>query len=147
MSGYRDAEVEEDSAKRNVQTVLEMDRGVIGFDRDVYAGNASNARFSVGSAPTGYRFAGKRGAGSSRWFFNSILAFHSWGCLADCATTTARRYVSGESVLGTQSVIDQFLIGLDTWAGLSRAAGKGHSLGGTFMALEDPYASYNIPQI
>jgi hypothetical protein len=49
--------------------------------------------------------------------------------------------------LGDQSVVNQFLIGLDTWAGLSRAAGKGHSLGGTFMALEDQFAWYNIPHI
>lgn len=52
-----------------------------------------------------------------------------------------------DKYLGDQSVVDQFLIAQDAWAGLNRAANKGHSLAGTFMALEDPYDWYNIPQI
>lgn len=51
-----------------------------------------------------------------------------------------------DQYLGTQSVIDTYLIGLDTWAGLSHSNNQGHSLAGTFMALEDASASYNIPQ-
>ncbi len=49
--------------------------------------------------------------------------------------------------LGTQSVIDQYLTGMDSWAGLNHSAGRGHSIAGTFHGLEDPSVAYNVPQI
>lgn len=52
-----------------------------------------------------------------------------------------------DQYLGDQTVVDNYLLGLDSWAGLSRAADKGHSLAGTFIDLRDPNPSWNIPHI
>jgi hypothetical protein len=44
-----------------------------------------------------------------------------------------------------QTAVDQHLLGLDSWAGLSRTAGKGHSISGDFMDFMPPYNNeYNI---
>ncbi len=42
---------------------------------------------------------------------------------------------------GFQSDVNQYLIALDTWAGLNRNAGKGHSLAGDYKDIQDPNIS------
>lgn len=46
---------------------------------------------------------------------------------------------------GTQATVNQYLLGLDSWAGLSRSAGKGHAISGDFNDLEVGNPDYNVP--
>lgn len=49
-----------------------------------------------------------------------------------------------EAYLGNQQYVDQYLIGLDSWAGLSRTANRGHSISGDFINIEVDSPSYYI---
>lgn len=53
--------------------------------------------------------------------------------------------VYSPAYMGEQANIDAYLKGLDSWAGLSRSANKGHSIAGDFLDIEDAYAWYNVP--
>ncbi len=48
---------------------------------------------------------------------------------------------------GSSSDVNQYLKGLDSWAGLNRSVGKGHSIAGDFKDIQDPNPAYNIPQV
>ncbi len=52
-----------------------------------------------------------------------------------------------DQYLGDQAIVNQYLLGLDSWAGLNRTAGKGHTLAGTFMGLEVVNPAWNIPHV
>lgn len=46
--------------------------------------------------------------------------------------------------IADQEMVDQYLIGLDAWAGLNRASGRGHSIWGDFISLEVSNPSGNV---
>ncbi len=48
---------------------------------------------------------------------------------------------------GDQQDVNQYLLGLDAWAGLARNAGQGHSLAGDFIDLQVPNVNQNVPLI
>jgi hypothetical protein len=48
---------------------------------------------------------------------------------------------------GSQQVVDDYLHGLDEWAGLSRSAGKGHTIAADFVSFDFPNLSDNIMAI
>jgi hypothetical protein len=49
--------------------------------------------------------------------------------------------------IANQQMVDQYLIGLDAWAGLNRASGRGHSIWGDFVSFEVPNPSGNVYSI
>ncbi|MCL4395172.1 MAG: hypothetical protein M1482_10290, partial [Chloroflexi bacterium] len=87
----------------------------------------------------------KTTVGSSPAAGNHVfLPFVTGGVLQQTQPSILGVYEQSGYWLGSQANINSYLKGIDSWAGLSHSANKGHSVAGLFLDIQDSNPSSNV---